>query len=138
MVNLAFLAGVFALTTTQPPAALAQTGPEALRGLWTVEVIDKIPVLPESRVTIAFQGTRVSGTASCNTYQGTASVNGRNLRLSGILATMKYCDDARMRQERELLELLREATRFEIRDDGTLVIRDGGGRQLTARRATTN
>ena len=48
-----------------PPAA-----DDVLEGEWTVEVVDNIRIMPDAAVTITFRGTRVTGLASCNTFQG--------------------------------------------------------------------
>lgn len=118
----------------QSAPAVLQPGAEVLQGEWEVEVIDRIEVMPESQVTVRFQGTRVTGMASCNTYQGTADIQGTALTFRGILATMKFCDGPRMSQEKDFLELLRTAVRYELLSDGVLAITDARGKTITARR----
>lgn len=128
LIMMVWLGTVQASTGTQPPL-------KPLQGEWTVEVIDRIKVLPEARVSLAFQGNRVTGSASCNAYQGLAEVSGQRLQITGILATMKACDDARMRQEREFLELLRHVERYEVQANGNLLqLTTAEGKTITARR----
>jgi heat shock protein HslJ len=108
--------------------------PNLLEGTWKVEIIDHIPVLPEAPVTVTLRDTRITGDASCNTFQGTMTVDGTTLRVHGLLTTMRACDRARMDQEREFLALLRSATRYEILADGRLRIANEKGKTLTASR----
>jgi heat shock protein HslJ len=132
------LVGLVLQAGTPPPApAVEQADNAALQGEWNVEIIHNIKVMPDSRVTLSFQGNRVAGLASSNTYQGNAAVTGTALKVSGILATMKYCDAPRMSQEKDFLDLLRTATRYELRPDGALVIFNAAGKSMTARRTTS-
>jgi heat shock protein HslJ len=105
-----------------------------LDGAWHVEVIDHIQVLPEADVTVFFNDNRISGIASCNSYSGDYRAGRGQLRTEAIMTTLKACDEARMRQEREFLSLLRRITGYEIGTDGVLVLSTADGKQMTARR----
>lgn len=125
-----------ALLAGSPPAIYqAQADPDGLQGEWLVEIIDDVKVMPNTRVTMAFQGARVSGQASCNSYSGTFTIRDRTLEIRGILSTMKACDEARMSQERDFFELLRNAARYEVMPNGMLVVTTIDGKRITARRA---
>ena len=110
------------------------TQPPPLEGEWNVEVVDSIKVMPDSRVTIRFQGTRVAGVSSCNSYSGTYTVDGTSLRTSGILSTMKACSPELMSQERDFMFVLRNTARYELQGTDTLVLLTRQGRAITARR----
>lgn len=119
-------------------AALLQAA--AYEGLWTVEIIDNVRVMPESRVTIRLESTAssdvaaLSGSASCNTYRGSfnAAVES-GVKVSGLLKTMKACDQARMSEEADFFALLNAVASYEVRGD-TLLLRTATGKTMTARR----
>lgn len=117
-----------------PPPAASQASSN-LQGDWVVNVIDNIQVMPDSRVTISFQGARVSGLASCNSYTATFTTDREHgLKITGLLTTMKACDEARMSQERDFKDLLPAVVRYEIAADDTLVLTTAQGETLTATR----
>ena len=138
----AVLVVAFALQTVTPAPPQwmppPQAGAASLEGEWNVEAVDNIKVMPDSRVTMKFQGTRVSGLASCNTYSGTYTLDGTALQMGSILSTMKACSSELMSQERDFLQLLRNTARCEVQGGGgTLVLTTATGKVLTARRFTS-
>jgi heat shock protein HslJ/membrane-bound inhibitor of C-type lysozyme len=111
------------------PTALLR-GPE-----WTVEDIDGGGIVDRSRVTIEFgDDDRVSGAASCNRYMGSYSLTGEGLTLGQMASTMMACPEAIMDQEQRFLAILAEVQRFEMGQDGALVLHTNDGRTITARR----
>ena len=114
---------------------LLQPRESALEGEWVVEIVDNIKVMPESRVTITFSGTRVLGLASCNSYTGTYRVADDSMKFESLLTTMKACDQSRMSQERDFLGVLRAVSQYEIASGGVLTLRTAAGKAITARRA---
>jgi heat shock protein HslJ len=127
----------------QNPSSIApapQPDPPPYAGDWTVEVIDNIKVLPESRVTIRIDGAgataQVSGLAPCNNYRGTLTTAADGIRIRGIVKTMKACDPARMSEESDFFELLNQVSAYEVRPNDTLVLRTEAGKRITARRST--
>lgn len=108
--------------------------PIEIEGEWTVEVIDNIKVMPDSTVTLRFQGRRVSGLSSCNSYSGTYTFDASTLKTDSVLTTMKACSAELMSQERDFLRVLRNARRYELRPPGSLILTTEDGRTLTARR----
>ena len=111
------------------PASLLQ-GAE-----WVVEDIAGKGIVDRSRATLNFgeDGT-VSGRASCNTYGATWTLSGESLTVSRGRATLMACSPALDNQEREFLRVLESANRFDITDDGTLMIHAASGETITARR----
>jgi heat shock protein HslJ len=127
--TLLFLAATFAQMQAPP-----QPDGAALEGTWAIEVIDNIAVMPEAPVTLTFRGNRVSGTASCNSFQGGVRVSGDTLKFDSILTTMKACDTPRMSQEKDFLSVLRQVTRYSLDRDGGLVLTTAGGKRLSAKK----
>lgn len=128
-----FEAFVLAALLSQPRLPV---GPDvqSLEGDWMVQEVGNIQIMPEAPVTLTFGADRVSGLASCNSYQGSYTISNDRLSTKSILTTMKACDDARMSQERDFLTVLRAAERFEVRRDGTLRIEASTGKTILARR----
>ena len=60
----------------------------------------EVPILDEHRITLALEGSRVSGTAACNGYGGTLRVEGNRLRIEDLAQTTMACvDEAAMTAE---------------------------------------
>ncbi len=108
-----------------------------LRGVeWVVEDIDDGGIVDNSRATLEFgDEDRISGAASCNRFMGGYSLSGEGLTLSQMATTMMACDQALMTQELRFLEILGSVQRFELSDDGALVLHGSDGRTITARRS---
>jgi heat shock protein HslJ len=124
---------VLAVTFAQTPAP-PRPDSEALEGTWAIDVIDNINVMPEAPVTLTFRGARVSGMASCNSFQGGVTVSNDTLKFDSILTTMKACDAPRMSQERDFLAMLRQVTRYAIGRNGALTLTTAEGKRLSARK----
>jgi hypothetical protein len=82
----------------------------------TTWLLDK--TIPGSEITALFDNGQVSGSAGCNTYQGTyrtTKAAGRNTLEFGPLAvTMMMCDEPLMEQERLYLAALESATEYVV------------------------
>lgn len=104
-------------------------------GTWSVEVIDNIKVMPDSRVTIEISGSSITGAASCNTYRGSFTVTDQEVRVGQLLRTMKACDPPRMSEEADFFALLNAVTSYEVRSKDTLVLNTRAGKSITARRS---
>lgn len=80
-------------------------------------------------VTFDFDGSRVAGSDGCNQLRAEAEVlsRGGDLALGPIVSTRRACSS--MALPARFTEALREARRFEVRDE-TLLLRDGSGRVL--------
>lgn len=74
------------------------------------------------------------GNTSCNVFGGDYSTSGSKITFSNIISTMRACveDDAKMSTERDMLEGLRLANKYEIRD-GRLFLYRGRDLLLTFR-----
>jgi heat shock protein HslJ len=104
-------------------------------GLWFVEQLRGGPIVEMSRMTMQFGANgRVSGTASCNTYSAGYVLSGEGVTMTMPIASMRTCEAPYMAQEAEFLELLRGVNRFELREDGQLVLHTADGGTIAARR----
>jgi heat shock protein HslJ len=126
---------VVALQVPQlPTPPQSETPPH--EGEWTVEVLDNIKVMPDSRVTIRIEGASIRGSGPCNTYQGAWTLGiDQGVKVGPLLKTMKSCDPPRMSEEGDFFALLGEVVAYEVRAD-TLILRTRNGKTISARRAT--
>ncbi|WP_158596085.1 META domain-containing protein [Oleomonas cavernae] len=85
-------------------------------------------------MTIAADG-RVSGQAGCNSYGGTARVEGETIDFDQVFATRMFCEDA-MAQETAFLQSLEQATRYAFDGDRLLLLDARGGRLVVFHRKT--
>ena len=80
----------------------------------------------------AAEGT-AGGNTSCNSFGGQYKANGSSITFSGLISTMRACiEDNKMSVERDMLDGLRAARRFEMRD-GRLHLYRGNELLLTFR-----
>ena len=111
------------------PASLL-TGAE-----WVVEDIGGKGIIDRSRATLNFgEDSRVNGRASCNTYGASWNLSGEGFTIGKGQATLMACSPALDNQEREFLRLLETVQRFDISDDGALVLHASDGNTIVARR----
>ena len=110
--------------------------PEAssLAGTWVVEDIGGGGIIDDSRVTLDFSEQRVAGRATCNSYQGTWSLEDGQLSIVDVAVTMMACPEALMNQERRFIDALNSADGVRFDDTGALFLTSGGDDLLRARR----
>ncbi len=95
---------------------------------WILTALDGEPALPGVDVTLTVEGGTVTGTDGCNRYRGAVTVNGHGFRLApGMATTLMACTEPVMRQAGAFAAALHEATGYEVRDGGTLVLVDASG-----------
>jgi heat shock protein HslJ/uncharacterized lipoprotein YbaY len=104
-------------------------------GEWVVEDIGGKGIIDRSRATLNFgEDGRVTGRASCNTYGASWKLSGEGFTIGKGQATLMACSPALDNQEREFLRLLEAVQRFDISDDGALVLHASDGNTIVARR----
>ena len=106
-----------------------------LAGLeWMIEDIAGRGVINDSPASLQFlpEG-RLAGSASCNRLIGSYARKDDALSIEPVGATMMACPQALMDQERRLLDLLPQVTRYKIDGTGTLVLTTADGKSITAR-----
>lgn len=107
-------------------------------GVWFVDQLRGGPIVELSRVTLTFGANgRISGTGSCNTYSAGYLLSGEGVTITMPIASMRTCEAPYMAQEAEFLEILRGVNRFELKDDGALVLHSADGGTIQARRQVT-
>jgi heat shock protein HslJ len=85
-----------------------------------------------TRLTLAFQHGRVSGSSGCNRFHGEFKVEGTALTIGPLATTRMACDEAVMAQEQEFLRALQSAATWAIVRGMLDVHGAGGERVLTA------
>lgn len=87
-----------------------------------------VSLVAGTTITLEF-GTdgHVSGNSGCNTYTGSYTVDGSNLKVGPLASTRMACADPAgvMEQEQQFLQALEKAATFDIQDN-VLTIRDSG------------
>ncbi len=106
----------------------------ALAGTWVVEDILGGGIIDSSRVTLKFSEQRLSGQASCNSYQGTWSLDDDQLSIGDVAVTMMACPEALMNQEQRFLKALASADGMRFDATGALFLTSGGDDLLRAYR----
>ena len=102
---------------------------------WTVTQIGGKPALAKAGATLQFldDGALV-GKASCNRFRASFKLTGEGLSIGPAAATMMACEPGIMQQEQALLRELEGVSGFDIRPNGTLVLKGKSGDALVARR----
>lgn len=75
---------------------------------------------------------RVYGRAFCNNFTGSYQLQGDKLAISEVASTMMMCDEAAMKQEQTMLDILGNSEQLALTTEGNLVITTTDGRTLTA------
>jgi heat shock protein HslJ len=99
------------------PLALL-TGPE-----WRAETLGGEALAEGVEVTLAvLPGGRVAGKSACNRYMGSLTIGGEGLAFGALAGTKMACPEPLMAVEQRWLEMLQTVTRFDIADDGALIL----------------
>ena len=103
---------------------------------WALEQIgNRQTYAPIRGVFINFDSGKrsVGGNTGCNVFGGSYTANRNTISMTDLISTMRACvEDGKMQTERELLDGLRRADTFEIRDN-RLRLFDNGRLLLTFR-----
>ena len=72
------------------------------------------PVIPGTTVTAQFEGDQMSGSAGCNDYQATVTIEGETMTIGDVASTRKVCADPEgvMDQETILVSMLSSVTGY--------------------------
>ena len=102
-----------ALTATQAAAP-------TLAGTWNVKGFNNgrggvVSLLDNTQLTLSFENGRVSGRAGCNTYSGSYTTKGNQIKIGPLATTRMMCADNKvMTQEREFLKALESVVRWSV------------------------
>ena len=125
--NLAFVMALLAGTLL---AGCGAAGGLDLDGTnWELTLLDGGALIPDTRITLRFEGDQVKGSAGCNSYGGgyTLGQDG-SLQIGPVAITEMYCmsPEGVMDQEYAYTEFLVGAAKVS-RDGDRLTIEDGAG-----------
>lgn len=109
-----------------PPTELAGTN-------WTFVSIGGVAVTADRPTALQFDGNRLSGSAGCNRFSGTYSVDGGTLKAGPLMATEMACPG--MELEQAFFKLMASPVSLTFADDGTLILTGSEGRTAVLRRA---
>ncbi len=86
-----------------------------------------------TEITALFENGQLSGTAGCNNYTATYTIDGDKIAITMPASTMMMCAEPTgvMEQEQAYLAALPQAATFQVRED-QLEIRDAGGALLVS------
>lgn len=108
--------------TFKAPTKLDPDNSEQRRGLedrkWTLHAIKGVPVSTIGRtafVSFDKRNRSAGGNSSCNVFGGSYTATGSSLKIVDVISTMRACeDDGRMAIEREFLDGMQMANRYQI------------------------
>ena len=83
------------------------------------------PVLEDHRITLTISGSRIAGTAACNSYGGEITMGGDGLHLENLAQTEMACEDPAMAAEAVYLGSMTRVRQI-TRDGEELVARGDG------------
>jgi putative lipoprotein len=112
-------------------AQSAQPAPERIFDTWWLaEDIGGRGVIDTAQSTLRIGADgRVNGRGACNSYFGTAKVDGSSVSFGDIGATMMACAPALMDQEHKLFEALKKTSSVRL-EQGKLFLVDADGRDV--------
>jgi heat shock protein HslJ len=109
--------------------------PDTLAGSnWAFVSIGGVSVAADRPTSLQFDGNRLSGSAGCNRFSGSYSVDGGTLKAGPLIATEMACPGAGMTQEAAFFKLMAAPVSLTFADDGTLILTGSDGRTAVLRR----
>jgi heat shock protein HslJ len=115
-------------TSAQAPSE-EPSSPGPVVGDWVLSggIIDgsPVPVLDDHRITMTITGSRIGGTAACNSYGGEITVGADGLRIGNLAQTEMACEEPAMVAEAAYLSALSRVRQI-ARDGAELVARGDG------------
>lgn len=126
-----------------PDAAELTLGTRVLRGCggdpadlligpaWQITAMGEAELIEVERLSLNFLAPgRVAGSGGCNRLVGGFTLTGEGLHFGAMGSTMMACPDALMAQERTLLDALEQVRRFDLAEDGRLLLIGGASDQV--------
>lgn len=94
--------------------------------LWRITAIGDAELVEQERLSLNFLAPdRLAGSSGCNRVVGSFTLTGEGLQFGTMGSTMMACDEPLMEQERRMLDALEQVMRFDITEDGTLLLIGG-------------
>jgi heat shock protein HslJ/uncharacterized lipoprotein YbaY/uncharacterized lipoprotein NlpE involved in copper resistance len=97
---------------------------------WNLLELDgkKIPIAPshkrQIRITLASEGSRVTGFSGCNQFTGTFRQSGNELKFSQMAGTMMACVSPYMALEQQVLKMLGATTAYRIEGEQLFLLNE--------------
>ncbi|TXC68925.1 META domain-containing protein [Sphingorhabdus soli] len=114
---------------TLPPADLAGTR-------WQMRSINGASVDRSIATSLAFDGTRMSGSAGCNRFSASYSSDGTRLSAGPIAATKMACTGPAKAQEQAAFAILGAPVTIRFAADGAMILMGTGGHNIVLDRVT--
>jgi len=93
---------------------------------WRITALGEADLVDPERLSLNFlEPDRVAGSSGCNRVVGSFNLTGEGLQFGAMGSTMMACEEPLMRQERRMLDALEQVTRFDITEDGRLLLIGG-------------
>lgn len=100
---------------------------------WSVLTIADNMLSENSRISLNFNSEmQLAGVASCNRYTTSYNLTGESLSISPIATTQMACEPLIMEQEASFLKYLANVSRFDLTEDGQLVLYTSQGVTIVA------
>ena len=127
-ISMAAIALMTSCSSTQKMASVAD-----LSGEWTIERINGSAIDKKAGDEIPFLGfdtkdKRVYGNTGCNSLTGLLKTKNNKIDLSGMGCTLMMCAD--MTNEQKVLKALDKVKRFDVNNDGELVLTDNANSEI--------
>jgi heat shock protein HslJ len=89
---------------------------------WQLLQLGPNGALSENLPTLTFSSDgKVSGSGGCNTFSGTATISGMEIKFGALAATKKACSEEVNQQETAYLKALEQAQTYEMRATSLLI-----------------
>ena len=93
------------------------------------------PAAPEVNTSIEFKDGRMTGNVGCNGFGGKYTVDGKEIKFSGMISTLMFCEGPVGDQETTTLNVLHETATFALNGDTlTITSQDGSAAIVLARK----
>ena len=87
---------------------------------------DRMPMLPDTSVTLVFEDGRISGSANCNTFFADVTQSGDALDFGPIGSTRMACAEPIMQQENAFLAAMSSVSHYVVAEGQLTLTYDGG------------
>jgi len=117
--------------TQAPPAPSSATSTGLANTSWKLATVEALGTsnapLSGTEITLAFSADgQVSGSGSCNNYNGSYQLEGNQLTLGPLVTTQKVCEDPVMLQEQGYLTMLQTPATVNQQSERLTLTLDGG------------
>lgn len=108
------------------------SGKDTLAGTsWMLATLNGQPALKDTTVTLNFIGGKAAGSDGCNSYTGSYTADGTNIKFDQMASTMMACAEPIMKQATAYMQALAQAVTYKV-DAKQLTLSDAGGKELAA------